>query len=182
MIGLEDLCRAKELYQSEGFVPVDVPHVIKKKYSEHTKPEGVPDLHHSPELVYCASSEQSFIQMLEEDQLGFGNYQSLAPCYRPEPLLNKDSCLVFLKLEIISVLSEKNPEQMALIAQRVMSQLGVRGTRLVDTLEGIDLETPCGIELGSYGFRETPSGIHYTYGTGIAFPRFYNAKEKYGNI
>ncbi len=176
MISLSDLCKAKELYELEGYSPVDVPHIIKKEYSEHTKPEGVPDLHHSHDLVYCASSEQSFIQMLEEDQLGFGNYQSLAPCYRPEPNLNKDSCLVFLKLELISVLSELDPEQMAFTAQKVMAELGVKNTQLVNTPDGIDIETPQGLELGSYGFRETPSGIPYTYGTGIAFPRFYNAK------
>lgn len=178
MISLTDLCRAKELYEEAGYLPVDVPHIIKKEYSDHTKPEESPNLHHSQDLVYCASSEQSFIQLIEEGVLGEGNYQSLAPCYRPEPNLDKDSCLVFLKLELISVGRTTTRQSMALTAYEVMRGLGVSGLFLTYTDEGIDLETCTGLELGSYGYRETPSGVAYTYGTGVAFPRLWNAKHR----
>lgn len=177
MISLTDLCIAKELYSKYGYKAVDVPHIIEEKYSNHTKPEGVPNLYHKDGLVYCASSEQSFIQMLDKGELGTGQFQSLAPCYRPEPKLSDNTCLVFLKLELISVGCEVGVIEMATTAMDVMTILGVSGIKIVETLEGLDLETSSGLELGSYGYRKTPNGIMYTYGTGAAFPRLHNAKN-----
>lgn len=174
-ISTKTIQKALSYYESKGYNMIDIPLVVDQKVSEHTKPIGVPDLHHINSKVYVASAEQSFLQLHKDGNLSDGKYMALSPCYRHERFLDDTHYLMFLKLELIVVgLYKKNPlcEMVGDCERFFREQLDPSIILEGKVTFGDELDITCkGIELGSYGKRKMIDGTPYYYGTGLAEPR-----------
>lgn len=163
-----------DMYSKLGYNFIDVPFIVDKEVSNLTKPIDIPNLHHNDRLVYIGSGEQSFVQMILDGKLSSGKYMCLTPCYRSEPVLDELHHLMFLKLELINI-GTNSFEEILMDCQKVL-QYHTKSMvyRYVHRI-GIDLM--CNdVEIGSYGLRsvELQNGqeVVYSYGTGLALPRF----------
>lgn len=177
------LMEALRFYSSKGYAPIDVPLVVDMDVSEHTKPEGVPELYHGKvegeHKCYVASAEQSFIQLHKQGKLPNGKYMAVTPCYRHERFTSDTHYLMFMKLELIVVGVDFKDSDDVIIsvvkhAKEFMNIIGkdVEMWGNPSDKNGVDLVSPHGnVEYGSYGFRKMLSGMGYVYGTGCAFPR-----------
>lgn len=174
------IMKAIDHYQDLGYELIDVPQCVDFDVSQHTKPEGVPELFHRGMKVYVASAEQSFIQMYKDGLIEGGMYCALTPCYRHESTLDNTHYSMFLKLELI-VIGSSCSFDVSNDANSFLSRLDVSvGHDVVPTDEAVDsydLVSKTGIELGSYGVRHMLDGTVYTYGTGIAEPRLSYVKD-----
>jgi len=169
MISLELLVRASEFYRGLGFFPLDVPLTIDESISAFTRPLGRVDLPHVGGKVYPASAEQSFLQLLRNRAAPPGRYQAITPCYRDEPVLDELHHRIFLKLELIDI-GGTDIEPVISAVERFFCCCGGIKVQRVPEGDHIDLVTPEGVELGSYGVRVF-EGTPYVYGTGLAEPR-----------
>ena len=166
---------AINFYETLGYVPVWVPHVVDTDVSAQTKPANVPDIPHVHGKVYSASAEQGFLQLYKEGALNPGKYMAVTPCIRPERELSNTYYTCFLKLELFSF-GEGIEYNELLNDARVFMSSYIKEVLVETTEEGKDIIAK-GIELGSYGKRSFPDGIEYVYGTGLAEPRFTYCKE-----
>lgn len=168
------ILEAIQYYSKLGYQLLDVPQCVDFNISQHTKPEGVPELFHRGMKVYVASAEQSFLQLHKEGKLPNGKYMALTPCYRQESFLDDTHYSMFLKLELFELLCMDSFPMMC-DAHDFFRKYLPPNSRYVPTKEAecsYDIETEDGVEVGSYGVRYTLDGTPYTYGTGIAEPRF----------
>lgn len=182
-ISIKLINEAIGFYKSYGFQMIDVPVVVDQDVSQLTKPKGIPDLSHVDGKVYVASAEQSFIQLHKEGKLPDGTYMAITPCYRPERILDETHYLMFIKLELICVGEDRKSDF-------VDYAYGFFSKAIPDIYED---EVMCndhevsydlmfgGVELGSYGCRKMLDGTVYTYGTGMASPRFEHCIEMYNS-
>lgn len=173
IISTSTLMKALGYYHLEGFTPMDVPLIVDREVSNHTKPKGVPDLSHDCK-VYIGSAEQSFIQLHKDGKLPDSKYMAVTPCYRHERYLDEFHYLMFMKLELIHVGTQNMVDlsNMIDICQRFFDLMGKETTlHRTNKMFEYDLTTDYGLELGSYGKREMLDGTPYLYGTGCAFPR-----------
>lgn len=177
-ISTQAIMNAMFFYQSKGFEPIKVPLLVDCAVSDITKPKNVPNLHHSNNKVYVASAEQSFLQLLEHDLILDADnimYQGITPCYRPERYLDDEHYLIFLKLELFAF---GNVIDKVLSAAKAFYDKEGLDTEVIATPEGYDIVCKyTNLELGSYGIRKSINGTVYTYGTGIADPRFSHCYE-----
>jgi len=181
LISTNVLMEALKFYSSKGYAPIDVPLVVDMDVSEHTKPDGVPELYHGKvdgeHKCYVASAEQSFIQLHKDGKLPDGRYMAVTPCYRHERFTSDTHYLMFMKLELIVVgvdfkYSDDEIEEVASHARDFFLSLGKDVNRWSNEDNGgTDLCDIKGVELGSYGYRKMLDGTGYVYGTGCAFPR-----------
>ncbi len=168
-------------YEALGYKLIDVPQCVDIDVSAYTKPEQCKDIYHNGCKVYVASAEQSFIQLHKEGKLPNGKYVAVTPCCRDESTLDDLHYSSFLKVEVIHV-GIANLYHVMLDAMRFMHKyLDITYT---ETREGTDtmdvVHNYTNTEVGSYGVRKMMDGTIYTYGTGLAEPRFSfcMAKEK----
>lgn len=162
-----------------------VPYLVDSDIMDHTCPSWVRDqrLTHSNGKQYVASAEQSFLQMEKDGKLSLSDEPmvALTPCFRDEAILDDTHLNIFLKLEIF----EYNPVEInvasdlcwATSMQKFFLSQGLL-THILKTDIGYDVMTKDGLELGSFGYRLTPKGIPYVYGTGLAEPRASIALQK----
>ena len=159
------------------YTPISVPTYIDKKHNQRTAGDKK-FLTHS-ELTYVGSAEQSFIQLMSEGEIQHGTYFAITPCHRDE-ILDETHLEVFLKIELIAIGADiKNI--LLYDAMDVFTFLNPRGHfEIVNSgnREGEKDILMNGIEIGSYGTSRTPDGTIYTYGTGLAEPRFSYAVSK----
>lgn len=154
-----------------------VPYLVDPDIMAFTCPPGVIDkrMTHSNGKQYVASAEQSFLQMEKDGNIPYTNnkkYLALTPCYRDEAVLDESHYNIFLKLELFVyhvVLEEEVDYLLACELQSFFNTHGMQ-TEIVRTDIGWDVEYK-GLELGSFGYRESPKGVLYVYGTGLAEPR-----------
>ena len=175
---------AIKTYEGLGYQMVDVPLVVDRDVSNHTKPEGVPELSHLGDKVYVASAEQSFIQLHKEGKLPRGKYMALTPCHRHERFLDEEHYLIFLKLELIVVgLWKKNPLfEMVDSCTWFFNRTLDHEVKMEGNFAFGEMDLTCeGVELGSYGSRNMLDGTPYYYGTGIAEPRLSYVKSLVDN-
>jgi hypothetical protein len=167
------LLEAVQYYSELGYQLIDVPQCVDFDVSQHTKPEGLPELFHRGMKVYVASAEQSFLQLHKEGKLPNGKYMALTPCYRHEATLDDTHYSLFLKLELV-VVGESCSYNVMHDCLGFFKPKIKEETYFIVTDEGIDTyDIMCDdVEIGSYGVRYTLDGTPYTYGTGIAEPRF----------
>lgn len=164
-------------YRFMNYELIDVvPYIVDADVSACTKPTDVEDLHHINGKVYIASGEQSFIQLMKDGMMDYGKFCCITPCFRNEPIIDDLHHKMFLKIELIEHLEEfeyieESVLEMVNDALTVMSNMCARYEYdIIKTDAGYDI-TQDGIEVGSYGYRETPYG-KFVYGTGLAIPRF----------
>lgn len=171
------LGRAMAFYAARGYVAVDVPWWVPEDVTATTCTDRgrVMSVPGSGDLV--GSAEQSFLAMERQGALGRGRFVACTPCFRREPIVDRTHLLSFMKVELYrndaatpAALNETISDAEAFM----LSELGVAGSLVrVPTPEGWDLEID-GIEVGSYGVR-TFAGCSWTFGTGLAEPRFSTA-------
>ena len=175
-VDLALLHRAIHHYMKMGCWLASVPYLVDPDIMDWTCPEGVIDkrLTHVNGKQYVASAEQSFLQMEKEGRIGEDQPAMLAltPCYRDELVLDDTHLNIFLKLEIFMY----NPKVLDMditLATSMKQFLKGEGleTKIISTFEGFDVLTSDGLELGSFGYRVSPNGVPYVYGTGLAEPR-----------
>lgn len=181
LISTSILMEALKFYEKKGYMPIDVPLVVDMNVSEHTKPNGVPELYHGKvdgeHKCYVASAEQSFIQLHKEGKLPNGRYMAVTPCYRHERFTSDTHYLIFMKLELIVVGvdfkdSDEAVEDLSEDCREFFLSVGKVINKCYDEYNGgLDLCDSRGTELGSYGYRTMLDGTGYVYGTGCAFPR-----------
>ena len=178
-------------YYSNNFTLIDVPYMVDVDVSASTKPESVKDLYHNKEKVYVGSGEQSFIQLMKENKLLSGKHMCITPCYRDEEILDDLHHLMFMKLELIEYHAVWDDyevfmnEHLIALSNMISSAKTFLNKQLnySSTIETVisghnqyDILIN-GIEVGSYGVRETAFG-RFIYGTGVAFPRINQALQR----
>ena len=179
-IDWERITRSASYYSTIGYMQVDVPWVVERKFAMATCPEErflvTSDF---GELV--GSAEQGFIQQDYLGLLGKGKFQAITPCFRTEDVLDFQHQRTFLKLELYVNDGDlfKAMEEMATNAKTVARGFVHEKTTgtgiilpspiLVEVDGGLDLMMG-GIELGSFGVR-TFEHVAWAFGTGHAEPR-----------
>jgi len=162
-------------YQSIGFKYTDVPWIVGETAYNSTKPPESVDATVATGGYLCASGEQSFMQLLQEDAPLKYNF-CITPCFR----LGETSAVhfpYFMKLELFST---RGCEDEVLFLMHKAKLFFERHTEVKElkTREGVDLmDSRSGFELGSYGIRHF-EGRDYTYGTGLALPRLSMVSQK----
>lgn len=191
------LARAVAFYQAQGFKYVEMPWAVSPESVAITCPdptftgavEGLGSL--------VGSAEQAFLHMDLAGKLGKGRFVALTPCFR---LGDYDDDLhhpYFMKVELyvndaqgleamvdgeVQGSMDNGPllsylHMLSIVGQFNRSVLGddeIEGVHGVETSEGCDVELN-GIEIGSYGIRNH-NGHVWVYGTGVAEPRFSQAR------
>jgi len=163
-------------YQALNYTLIDVPWTVSKEALEVTTPVG----HDAENNRYLdkylvGSAEQSFLQLIKDDKLPFGQYVGVTPCFRNDDA-DELHQKYFMKLELIHYLKRATIDDLTNMmddAIRFFSlYVNVDVIETYDTRSGLSFDIEYnGIELGSYGFRHR-GDISWVYGTGIAEPRF----------
>jgi hypothetical protein len=185
------LGQAVEHFGALGYQQVETPWAIPKLYMDGTKPHNdttfelhqgqFTNQHH--ELV--GSAEQGFVYMKARKMLPVQGtrFMSVSPCFRVEQF---DSLHLpwFMKLELFD--SRTDPiclELMLIDALNIFKTLvGRQGEQqnefeIVNIGDTFDINMN-GIEIGSYGIRRhVDPAEDYIYGTGLALPRFTQARR-----
>ena len=169
MIDYQAIASSIEFYQACGFQYIEVPWMVGKPAYYETKPEGVREFS-TLDGFLVASGEQSFMQMLSDGSLSKGAFVCCTPCFRDE-IEDEIHKRFFLKVELISV-DCRDYKRLLVAAETNFIRLGAK-PEVVHTTVGEDLFLN-GVEVGSYGIRESSFGV-FSYGTGIAEPRFSDA-------
>lgn len=185
-IDLALIHRATQHYMKMGCWLASVPYLVDPDIMDWTCPEGAIDkrLTHVDGKQYVASAEQSFLQMEKEGRIGIDQPPMLAltPCYRDEAVLDDTHLNIFLKLEIF-VYNPKVLDMHVTLASSMKEFFKKEDleTSIISTFDGFDVLSPDGLELGSFGYRVSPKGVPYVYGTGLAEPRASLAIAKGNN-
>ena len=125
------------------------------------------------------SGEQYFLNEIYNKRLQPGKYCCATPCFRDDAEDDLHG-LYFFKVELIDT-EYQDLNAMITIAQEFFRLEGLE-TNLVKVksnhLQRDLVVAGPNIELGSYGVREHPEVGAWTYGTGLAEPRFTIAKDQ----
>ena len=174
---LELITFTESFYQSKGYSKIQVPWTVEAEVMDITRPQGKKmfDLL-GKQLV--ASAEQSFLQLIKDQQIAPGKYVATTPCFRDdrEDELHQH---YFLKTELINFdfqnkFVEKDLDNMINEALELFAFF--LPVQKLATSIGFDIvDQKLGIELGSYGIRDHQFSdgrkVHWVYGTGMALPR-----------
>ncbi|MFA5048593.1 MAG: hypothetical protein WC516_06235 [Patescibacteria group bacterium] len=183
MIDYQKISNSVNFYEQYGFIPIEVPWVVNKKFINITLPYKCLPTMLSDNNCLVGSAEQSFLKLLYNKLLKKGYYQAITPCFRDdeEDYLHKKW---FIKNELIATkdVNNKNLHKIIKIAYDFFNQY-------IPNLVVIQTESPkiakCNfdimynnIELGSYGIRNY-QGLKWIYATGCAEPRLSIAIQHY---
>lgn len=178
MISSAGIFEALTHYQLLGYTLLDVPMCVDQSTSRITKPVQFEDHFHT-DKVYVGSAEQSFIQLHKDQKLEDGRYMAITPCVRPEKVVDDLHYEVFLKIELISVGAQEVRRLTADAQSFFTKHFDVRRVETNESIDSCDLVSVVDeVEVGSYGIRQMVDGTFYTYGTGIAEPRFSVVRAK----
>lgn len=168
------IMEAMNIYQEMGYKPLTVPTCIKHEYNSWTLKDKSVNFLYQNDLSFIGSAEQAFIQLYENDKSLHGSYFAITPCHRDEKVIDDTHLNIFLKIELINIGVHKQ-DLIKDDAMLVFTSLYPNGKFSTEFSGGRDGEEDIllnGIEIGSYGEDTMPSGMQYTYGTGLAEPRF----------
>lgn len=183
------ISKAINFYEDLGFQYLEVPWIVSDKAVNVTLPKERKGNRCKTGML-VGSAEQSFIQLMIENQIKPGCYVAASPCFRDDEvdLLHQET---FFKVELIDLkFDDENPEMDSELVMAARS-LKISGLQwMVDKALSFFTSIPGGesskiiplsencfdielndIEIGSYGIR-TFKNFHWVYGTGIAEPRF----------
>lgn len=179
-----DLGLITEAIDYYNCIQTKVPYLVDQDIMDFTCPKGVVDKRftHEGGKQYVASAEQSFLQLEKDGKVFHDNssYIALTPCYRDEWVLDETHYNIFLKLEIFHY-NPDLPNADYFWANEMRNFFWQQGlpVELKPTDLGYDILDRFGLELGSFGYRVTPKGVRYVYGTGLAEPRASMAIQNY---
>lgn len=178
MIDYEILQEAIEYYRFLGYTQVDVPWIVGRKAYYATKPPNAPDLIIAPLEGYAvASGEQGFLEEMLKG-VKFEKHFCITPCFRKEARYDYlYTYPYFLKLELIS--SSQGMGIMDMLTDALAFYRRFIPCYICPMDDGsFDIMSESGVELGSYGRRRVED-ISWTYGTGLAEPRFSNVLKEW---
>lgn len=173
------LSRALSYYTWKGFRYVEVPWYVPEEYALATRPVDLPpytgDFRVAPGTL-VASSEQSFLYLASTGKLPADSeyFVACSPCFRdcqPDDGLHQPH---FMKVELWHTTKRDTSYHLLQTADNFFRKEGSKPSLEVTDL-GLDLLVN-GIEVGSYGFRSLGE-IGWSYGTGVAEPRFSQALD-----
>lgn len=182
-IDYKKISDAIDFYENLGFKRVEAPWWVPKEIMNITKPKDSPEgseyFLSKNNKCLVASAEQSFLYMANQGMLPPGKYQATTPCFREEiqgPMKRK----YFIKNELI-ITDSPDPVNLLLVIDQALSFFKTQvpdasQLRIIKIDDTFDIEYD-GIELGSYGIRET-SFLKWVYATGCAEPRLSRAIQK----
>ena len=174
-------------YQLNGYKYIDAPWLVDNDIYDLTKPEDNENFT-IKDLALVGSAEQSFMQLIKNNELENGKYVTVTPCFRDDELDDLHQ-IYFMKTELIMVdclenLLEEfdNIVELCLnffnqyVPSKLLDLTNEKNNMMNDTL------TPCYdiidiknyIELGSYGIRSmmvNDKQVFWIYATGCAEPR-----------
>lgn len=157
MIDYHVLARALDFYRAAGFERIELPWTASLAAQQHTFPGATSYL--------VGSAEQAFL-----DNPPDFDAMAITPCFRwGDADRSPWHRPYFMKVELWS--RQRSPLEMCQLAARFM------GAEIEPTSVGFDLMVR-GIEVGSYGQRTDLQDKLYTYGTGVAEPRFSMVKKR----
>jgi hypothetical protein len=168
------LSRAHVFFQGKFYRYLEVPWAVPISVVATTiPPEARPLCLADSDSVLIGSAEQGIIDLVWNS--GFcprqgEKYFAVSPCFRGEhPVTPGITQLTFMKVELFSLSGPGVVETLVNDAEEFMTGEGAVLSR-VETPDGMDLYCG-GLEVGSYGARSV-RGLHWSYGTGLAEPRF----------
>lgn len=167
--------QAVDFYKRRGFIYIETPWIVDVDNLFLTCNDlsriVTTDI---PHTGLVGSAEQSFIQLVLENKLDGTNFVSAGPCFRYEQPFDKLHQLQFFKVELFVKCNSESEaifatKEVLNSANKFMYQANAK-----ETDEGFDLEIN-GIEVGRYGYRYADGVGWWTYGTGLAEPRYSQA-------
>lgn len=166
------IATAVSYYVGLGYVPTEVPWIVGERAYEVTKPPGAVGFV-TLRGYLVASAEQGFIQLLQGGAK-LGKCVAVTPCFRHETY--DDLHLpYFMKVELIATADVSDTALTGMIREAEGFFNAYIRTQVIETHDGYDIvEAVTGIELGSYGRRQT-GDLTWLYGTGLAEPRLAKA-------
>lgn len=184
------LAEAQKYYGDLGYVEISVPWIVSKKAQNLSKPSDGRRDYKTLDGYLNASGEQGFYELMLQNRMPPpGKYMTVTSCFRDEPELDDYHYKYFVKLELIDTTRDAWDEFYRYgIGSFFRTQIVTEAKDFFNNhlkhdydfcraiavnLHQVDLETDRqGIELGSYGARETTEGFRWVFGTGLALPRF----------
>jgi hypothetical protein len=185
-------------YKSLGYSYIEVPWMVNEIDIEETLPARNFRLEvhgeldgsmHSMEIgctenngCLIGSAEQGFVHLMRRGDIGPGErWVSASPCFRREQKEYEAGMLqpYFFKVELVEVTPVPQAAVDRMVAEAIRCFRTFGGwPKAVTTEHGVDLMLG-NIEVGSYGYRESPDGHRWAYGTGLAEPRFSYALKRF---
>lgn len=161
VIDYHKIAEAVDYYVGLGYKYIEVPWIVQKEYIDITKPKNSNSIDtFLGSLV--GSGEQSFLSI--KDRLLNEKYVCVTPCFRDENPVTELHRNYFMKVELIHI-KPKYPVthcfSMLIDAFGFFSRYGK--VYMKETKEGFDLKIN-GVEVGSYGIRETQKDYSYLIG------------------
>lgn len=160
-------------FRNLNYEYIEVPWYINKMYTDYTfNSNNTFLLKYNNHLV--GSAEQSFIYYILTNQIPYGKYCSITPCFRDEPILDDLHHKTFMKLELMYFYPNVKIENIFSMMDDVKNVYKKLFNISLDVVNITDKTYDLyfnGIEIGSYGIREV-TNYSILYGTGLAEPRF----------
>lgn len=169
------LGEAMRFYEAKGYRPVDLPWFQPLEILSITCADKDRILAVDGFGGLVGSAEQSFLAADLAGTLGRGRFVACTPCFRNEPVVDRTHRIGFMKVELYANEGDLETEasRMLDLARRFMETVSGMAIDVEATEEGRDLSLG-GVEVGSYGTRRF-GPVAWTYGTGVAEPRFTTA-------
>lgn len=171
---------ALAFYETEGYRYVEVPWAVSKSTIDITCPNPAFAAKVDALGYLVGSAEQSFLHLDRAGALGHGPMVACTPCFRLGDAEDDLHFPTFMKVELYDNTCTDDTGWKAMLADAVelAIRLGAPKHALTQeaTDEGRDLMLG-GIEIGSFGRRQHGDHV-WTYGTGLALPRFSQALER----
>lgn len=174
------LGEALEFYEAEGYRYVEAPWAVSKQTVDITCPNPQFAARVDGLGYLVGSAEQSFLHLDLAGKLGRHRFVACTPCFRLGDMEDDLHFPTFMKVELYdnTYASDTGWKAMLADARELAIRLGAPEDALSQeaTAEGRDLMLG-GIEIGSFGLRQHGDHI-WSYGTGLALPRFSQALER----
>lgn len=174
------LGEAVAFYEAEGYRYVEAPWAVSEESVAITcpRPEFTARVEGLGALV--GSSEQSFLHLDLSGRLDRGRFVACTPCFRLGDAGDDLHFPTFMKVELYDNVATTPRGWKAMLADAFELALRLGAPKdalgLEATDEGLDLMLG-GIEIGSFGMR-CHENHTWSYGTGLALPRFTQALDR----
>lgn len=167
------ISRARDFYVGAGFEYIEVPWIVSRASIETTLPPGRRGF--TTEIGgLVGSAEQSFIELMRSKRIEQRKlYVAITPCFRDDDVDELHQSY-FVKVELFCQRSSADGNNAVSFVETAFQCFKMLGA---DNLHAVWVDpaswdiTLNDVEIGSYGVREL-HGFHWTYGTGLAEPRF----------
>lgn len=170
---------AMDHYAARGFAPVNAPWTCSWETTMATCPNRDGVFAISPDETLVGSSEQSLLEMQVGGLLPPGKRVACTPCFRNETQLDELHLRFFTKVELHAndgATGDDLLDEAMAFFRSVLEPSETKHLRVVPSDCGRDIELGR-IEIGSYGERSR-MGQSWAFGTGVAVPRFSQARAR----